>query len=107
MVHIAAYTTINKLLAMIKPWRENSSCWYSSAFDKCIWWLVVDGRQAGDVTDQLVKQSRLQQISFLGDEGLLSQNNFLGSGRVSRQQSPVDVATVSQVRVVTVLHSHE
>jgi len=59
------------------------------------------------MTDQLVEQSRLQQVSFLRDERLLGQNNLLGGGRVGRKQSPVDVATISQVWVVAVLHSHE
>jgi len=87
-----------------RPWWENTSGRNTSAtFHKCIWWLVVDRREARYVADQLIKQCRLEQISFLRDERLFSQNNFFCGCRVSRQQSPIDISTVSQVRVVTVL----
>ena len=55
------------------------------------------------MADQLVQQSWFDQIGLLRDQGLLSKHNFLGSGRVSGQETPVYVASVPQVRVVTVL----
>ena len=64
---------------------------------------MVDGRQAGDVADELVEQRRLQQVRLLRDERLLGQHHLLGGGRVGRQQAPVDEAAVAQVRVVRVL----
>ena len=64
---------------------------------------MVDGGQAGDVTDQLVQQRGLQKIRLLRDQWLLGQNHILGSRRVRGQQSPVDVATVTKIRVVAVL----
>ena len=64
---------------------------------------MVDGGQAGDVADELVQQRWLQQIRLLGDEWLLGQNHIFGSSWVSGQQTPVDVATVTEIRIVTVL----
>ena len=64
---------------------------------------MVDGGQAGDVADQLVQQRGLQEICLLRDQRLLGQNHILGSRRVRGQQSPVDVAAVTKIRVVAVL----
>ena len=64
---------------------------------------MVDTGQARDVTDQLVQESGLQQVSLLSYERFLSKNNILGSSRVSAQQSPVDEASVSQIRILTLL----
>ena len=64
---------------------------------------MVDTGQARDVTDQLVQESGLQQVSLLSYERLLSENNILGSSRVSAQQSPVDESSVSQIRILTLL----
>merc|ERR1719237_1057320 len=65
--------------------------------------LVVDAGQAGDVTDQLVQQSRLQQISLLRDKRLLCEDNILGGGRISAEQPPVDEASVPEVGVLALL----
>ena len=64
---------------------------------------MVDTGQARDVTNQLVQESGLQQVSLLSYERLLSENNILGSSRVSAQQSPVDESSVSQIRILTLL----
>lgn len=64
---------------------------------------MIDRGQRANVTDQLIQQGRLNQIRLLGDEGLLCQHHFLGSYRISREQTPVDVATVPQVRIIRVL----
>ena len=64
---------------------------------------MVDGGQTGDVADELIQQGRLYKVRLLRDEGLLGQHDLLGGSRVRAQQAPVDVATVSQVRVVAVL----
>ena len=64
---------------------------------------MVDTGQARDVTDQLVQESGLQQVSLLSYERLLSEDNILGSSRVSAQQSPVDESSVSQIRILTLL----
>ena len=40
-------------------------------------WLVVDGGQCGDLADELVQQSRLQEVRLLRDGGLLGENNIL------------------------------
>jgi hypothetical protein len=53
---------------------------------------------------QLIKQRRLQQVRLLGYQRLLGQHNFLGRLWVSAEQTPIDVATVAQVRVVAVLN---
>lgn len=67
--------------------------------------LVVDGRQRADVADELLQQGGLNQVRLLRDQRLLGQHHLLGSHRVSGEQAPVDVATVSQVRVVRVLQT--
>ena len=56
--------------------------------------LVVDRGERGDVADQLVKQSGLQQVCFFGDQRLLSEHHVLGSGWVGGEESPVDEASV-------------
>lgn len=75
----------------------------TAALNKGIWWLVVYRGQGANVTDELLQQCRLNQISLLRDEWLLSQNNLLGSHRVGGEQAPVDVATIPEVWVIRVL----
>lgn len=65
--------------------------------------LVVDGRQRANVADELVQQRGLDQVRLLGDERLLGQDHLLGRHGVRGEQTPVDVTTVAQVRVVRVL----
>ena len=64
---------------------------------------MIDRGQTRDVADQFIQQRWLNQVCLFGDEGLLSQDNLLGCSGVGGQQAPVDVATVTQVWVVTVL----
>ena len=64
---------------------------------------MVNTSQAGDVTDKLVKQSWLQQVSLLCDQRLLCGDNILGGGRVCAEQPPVDEATVPEVGVLALL----
>lgn len=65
--------------------------------------LVVDGGQCANVADELIQQCGLNEVRLFGDEWLLGQNHFLGSHWVRGKQTPVDVATVPQVRVIRVL----
>lgn len=65
--------------------------------------FVIDGCQGADVADELVQQGGLNQVRLLRDERLLRQHNLLGRHRVGGKQAPVDVAAVTQVRVVGVL----
>ena len=74
-----------------------------AAFHKGVGGLVVDGGQRADVADELVQQRGLDQVRLLRDERLLRQHHLLGRHRVGGQQAPVDVAPVTQVRVVRVL----
>ena len=66
---------------------------------------MVDGRQAGDVADQFVEESGFNQISFFRDEGLLGQHHLLGGSGVSGEKTPVNVASVAEIRVVGILCS--
>lgn len=75
----------------------------SAALHKGTGGLVVDGGQGADVADQLVQQGGLNQVRLLGDEGLLGQDDLLGSHRIGGEQAPVDVASVPQVGVIGVL----
>ena len=65
--------------------------------------FVVNAGQAGDVTDQLVQQCRLQLVRLVSDQRLLGQHDLLGSGRVSAEQPPVDKSSVPQVGVLALL----
>ncbi len=65
--------------------------------------LVVDRRQSGNVADELVKKTWLQEIGLLGNGGLLGQNNVFSCTRIRGEKTPVDVPPVSEVGVVTVL----
>lgn len=65
--------------------------------------LVIDGCQGANVADELVQQGGLDQVRLLRDQRLLRQHHLLGRHRVGGQQAPVDVAAVTQVRVVRVL----
>ena len=65
--------------------------------------FVVDGSECRDVADEFVQEGGFDEVRLLRDEGFLSQDHLLCRCRVCRQQPPVDVATVSQVRIVTVL----
>lgn len=62
--------------------------------------FVVDGRQGANVADELVQQGGLDQIRLLRDQRLFRQHHLLGRHWVGGQQAPVDVAAVTQVRVV-------
>lgn len=72
----------------------------TASLNKSAGWLVVDGGQSTDVADELLQQCGLNQISLLRDQGLLSQNHLLGSHRVCREQTPVDVAAIPEVWVI-------
>ena len=65
--------------------------------------FVVNAGQAGDVTDQLVQQCRLQLVRLVSDQRLLGQHDLLGSGRVSAEQAPIDKSSVPQVGVLALL----
>lgn len=49
----------------------------STSLHKCIWWLMINGCQTGNVANQLIQQSGLNQISLLRDKWLLSKNHLL------------------------------
>ena len=55
------------------------------------------------MADEFIQQCRLDEICLFWDEWFLSEDDILGGCRVSGQESPVDVPTVAQVRIVTVL----
>lgn len=74
-----------------------------TAFHKSVRRLVVDGGQRADVTNKLIQQRGLDQVRLLRDQWLLGQHHLFGCHRVSGQQTPVDVATIPQVRVIRVL----
>lgn len=65
--------------------------------------LVVNGCQRTNVADELVQQSGLDQVRLLGDQRLLGQHHLFGGHWVSGQQTPVDVSTIPQVRIIRVL----
>lgn len=75
----------------------------ATAFNKGTGRLVVDRGQSTNVADELLQQCGLDQIRLLRDQGLLSQNHLLSGYRVCGEQTPVDVATVPEVRVIRVL----
>lgn len=74
-----------------------------ASLHKGIWGLVVDGGQRADVADKFIQQGGLNQVGLLWDQRLLRQHHLFSRYRVSGQQTPVDVAAVSQVRVIRVL----
>lgn len=74
-----------------------------TALNKSAGWFVIHRRQGANVTDELVQQGGLNQVCLLWDQGLLRQNHLLGGHRVSGQQTPVNVTSITQVRVVRVL----
>ena len=55
------------------------------------------------MTDQLVQECWLQKIGFFADEWLLCQDDLFGSCGIGRQEAPIDVAPVPEIRVVRVL----
>lgn len=75
----------------------------AAALNKGTGRLVVDRGQSTNVADELLQQSGLNQIRLLRDQGLLSQNHLLSRHRVCGEQTPVDVAAVSEVWVIRVL----
>ena len=86
------------------PRWENLACGDApSSLHERVGRLVVDGRQAGDVADELIQQCRLYQVRLLRDERLLGQDYLLGGGGICGEQAPVDVTAVTQIWVITVL----
>lgn len=65
--------------------------------------LVVNRGERADVANELVQQRGLNQVRLLRDQRLLGQHHLFGGHRVSGQQTPVDVATIPQVRVIGIL----
>jgi len=55
------------------------------------------------VADKLIKKSWLQKIGFFADERFLCENNLFGGGRISREETPIDEATIAKVRIVRIL----
>ncbi len=74
-----------------------------ASFHKGSGGFVVNGGQRADVADELVQQGGLDQVCFLWNQRLLRQHNLFCGHRVSGQQAPVDVAAITQVRVIRVL----
>lgn len=66
-------------------------------------WFVIDGGQGANVADELIQQCGLNQIRLLRDQRFLWEHHLFGSHRVSWQQTPINVASVTEVRVVRVL----
>ena len=55
------------------------------------------------MANELVEESGLKKIGFLGDQGLLAEHDGLGGGRVGKQQTPVNVSAITKIRVVGLL----
>ncbi len=55
------------------------------------------------MTDELVQEARLKEVSFLRDSRFLGQYYVLSGSWISGEQSPVDVTPITKVRVVAVL----
>ena len=51
----------------------------------------------------MMKSPWFDQVSLLGDQRFLCKYNFLCSGGIRRQKTPVDITAITQVRVVAVL----
>ena len=55
------------------------------------------------MTNQLVQQCWLDQIGFVGNKRTLGKDDVFGGGRISWQETPVNVATIAQIGIVGVL----
>ena len=65
--------------------------------------LLVHHSQRAQVRDQEIKQRRLHTLRRVADHRMLRQHNLRSSIRVHRQQTPVNVTTITQIRVIAVL----
>eukprot|EP00961_Rhodomonas_salina_P224034 3029318-Rhodomonas_salina.2 len=70
------------------------------AVDELLGPLVVDGREVGELGDEVVEQRWLRLVRVVLDRRLVRQHHRLRALGVRRQQAPVDVSAVAQVRVV-------
>ena len=55
------------------------------------------------MADKFVQKGGFDQIGLVGDEGAFGQNDVFCRGWVSRKKSPINVATVAQIRIVRIL----
>ena len=55
------------------------------------------------MADEVVQLALLELVGVVADDGLLRQHNVLCTRWVARQQAPVHVAAIAQIRVVAVL----
>ena len=55
------------------------------------------------MTDELIEEGRLEKVSLFGYRWLFGEHHVLSCSWVGGEKSPVDVAAVPQVRVVTIL----
>lgn len=74
-----------------------------AALHKSVGWFVVHRSQRADVADQLIQQSRFNQVSLFRNEGLFREDHFFGSHWIRGKKAPVDVATIPQVWIVRIL----
>lgn len=65
--------------------------------------LMVHGGQGTNVADELVQQGRLDEVCLLGDQRLFRQHYLFSCDRVSREKAPVNIAPVSEVRIIRIL----
>lgn len=72
-------------------------------FHKRTGWLMVHGGQGANVADELVQQGRLDEVCLLGDQRLFRQHYLFSCDRVSREKAPVNIAPVSEVRIIRIL----
>ena len=64
---------------------------------------VVDGGEGGEIPQQRAQQAGVHGRGVLRDDGLLRQHHAARGLGVRRQQAPVHVCAVAQVRVVRLL----
>lgn len=70
---------------------------------KSVGWFVVHRSQRSNVADQLIQQSRFNQIGLFRNKWLFREDHFFGSHWIRGKKAPVDVAAIPQVWVVRIL----
>ena len=75
----------------------------TSANNECFRGLVVDGTEGCNLADKDIEQMRLELVSIILDDRLVTKNNELCSLGIRRQKTPVDETKVTEIGIVGLL----
>ena len=61
---------------------------------------MINGGKSGEFREKAFEKSWWERLYGCGDRGLVRENNILSNLRVGGKETPVDIGTITDIRVV-------